>query len=284
MGYYRPTGGGPSRVLYWVTDGAGRELAVADSAGLRQPADQSQDQGTWRHAGGTANSYGFSADRQDNAVATNLSFFRNRVYDQNTGRWLQEDPIGVAGGMNLYQFNGNNPVLYTDPFGLKECHDRGNCTQSDTFTPDPATKFQSLAGAAGTPGFGVALPAALAPAGQLVKPLADATTVGFEVNAGPVTAAFARDATDVSVSPGVGGFNAMVSLTVVAPSQSNVSGSIGGVAGAGLVGGGSVELGSGGVLGVRGASVRFGVGYQPPTGLGKLLQRLANTAITFTQP
>jgi hypothetical protein len=50
-----------------------------------------------------------------------LSFFRNRAYDQQTGRWTQEDPIGVAGGLNLYQFNGNNPVSYSDPFGLKHC-------------------------------------------------------------------------------------------------------------------------------------------------------------------
>ncbi|MGH7930615.1 MAG: RHS repeat-associated core domain-containing protein [Candidatus Binatia bacterium] len=44
--------------------------------------------------------------------------FRNRAYDSRTGRWTQEDPIGVAGGLNLYQFNGNDPVAYTDPFGL----------------------------------------------------------------------------------------------------------------------------------------------------------------------
>ncbi len=47
-----------------------------------------------------------------------ISFFRNRFYDQVTGRWTQEDPVGVAGGINLYGFNGNNPVAYTDPFGL----------------------------------------------------------------------------------------------------------------------------------------------------------------------
>ena len=43
--------------------------------------------------------------------------------DQHTGRWTQEDPLGVAGGLNLYQFNGNDPVAYTDPFGLKPCSD-----------------------------------------------------------------------------------------------------------------------------------------------------------------
>ncbi|MFL5496857.1 MAG: RHS repeat-associated core domain-containing protein, partial [Gemmatimonadales bacterium] len=135
MGYYRPTTG-ISRVFYWVTDGAGRELAVADSAGVRQSQDQAQDIGTWRQAGGVANSFGFSSDRQDNAFATNLSFFRNRFYYQNTGRWLQEDPIGVAGGLNHYQFNGNNPVSNTDPFGLcPPCSDRDEAIENTLFDP-----------------------------------------------------------------------------------------------------------------------------------------------------
>jgi uncharacterized protein RhaS with RHS repeats len=37
------------------------------------------------------------------------------------GASTQEDPIGVAGGINLYQFNGNNPAMFTDPFGLMGC-------------------------------------------------------------------------------------------------------------------------------------------------------------------
>ena len=31
---------------------------------------------------------------------------------------LTQDPIGLAGGVNLYSYAGSNPVSYADPFGL----------------------------------------------------------------------------------------------------------------------------------------------------------------------
>ncbi len=44
--------------------------------------------------------------------------FENRFYDSCSGKWTTKDPLGEAGGMNLYGFVGNKPVNYIDPFGL----------------------------------------------------------------------------------------------------------------------------------------------------------------------
>jgi len=39
-------------------------------------------------------------------------------YDPNTGIFTQEDPIGLAGGLNLYGFASGDPVNFSDPYGL----------------------------------------------------------------------------------------------------------------------------------------------------------------------
>ncbi len=37
------------------------------------------------------------------------------------GPLTQEDPIGIAGGLNLYGFAGGDPINFSDPFGLFPC-------------------------------------------------------------------------------------------------------------------------------------------------------------------
>ena len=50
-----------------------------------------------------------------------MLYRRNRYFDPVSGRFTQQDPIGVAGGMNLYGFANGDPVNFSDPFGLLEC-------------------------------------------------------------------------------------------------------------------------------------------------------------------
>lgn len=51
--------------------------------------------------------------------ATGLYYFRMRHYNPVTGRFLQPDPIGAEGGMNLYAYVKNDPITLIDPLGLK---------------------------------------------------------------------------------------------------------------------------------------------------------------------
>lgn len=52
---------------------------------------------------------------------TKLYFVRARYYDPVLGRFISEDPIGLAGGINPFAHTDNDPVNRRDPLGLESC-------------------------------------------------------------------------------------------------------------------------------------------------------------------
>ena len=47
-----------------------------------------------------------------------LTDHRFRYYSPEIQRWTTRDPLGERGGVNLYEFVGNNPIRHADPTGL----------------------------------------------------------------------------------------------------------------------------------------------------------------------
>ncbi len=57
-------------------------------------------------------------------MESGLIYYGHRYYDPRQGRFINRDPIGEEGGINLYGFVGNNPVNAIDFLGL--CNSEGD--------------------------------------------------------------------------------------------------------------------------------------------------------------
>jgi RHS repeat-associated protein len=53
----------------------------------------------------------------DGETLKNYNYFR--TYDFDTGRYLESDPIGLAGGLNTYAYVKQSPITNMDRFGLQ---------------------------------------------------------------------------------------------------------------------------------------------------------------------
>ncbi len=52
-------------------------------------------------------------------VETGLHYNYFRDYESSIGRYVQRDPIGLDGGINVYGYVGGNPVVFSDGKGLR---------------------------------------------------------------------------------------------------------------------------------------------------------------------
>jgi RHS repeat-associated protein len=61
------------------------------------------------------NSFQYTGRESD--PETGLYYYRARYYDPQTGRFLNEDPTGFTGGIDLYSYVSNAPTILRDPTG-----------------------------------------------------------------------------------------------------------------------------------------------------------------------
>lgn len=82
----------------------------ADPFGLIHPDENPSGLGVFSY------SLRFPGQTFDRETNNHYNYFRD--YDPQTGRYLQSDPIGLAGGINTYGYVRGNPTQATDALGL----------------------------------------------------------------------------------------------------------------------------------------------------------------------
>ncbi len=129
-----------SNTYYAVKDHQNTVLALADEAGTLV---ESYEYSAYGEVLDVKDASGNSIENRQSSIGnrytfqgreidwtTGLIYFRARWYDPSSGRWISKDPIGISGGLNLYEFCGSNPVNFIDPGGL-DLHKVG-AGESDT--------------------------------------------------------------------------------------------------------------------------------------------------------
>lgn len=121
----------------WIlADERGSVVAYYNASGVRQGAINTYDEYGER---GSSNHGLFQYAGRPWLNGARAYDNRNRAYNPELGRFLQIDPIGQEGGLNIYNYAGSDPVNFTDPTGLAPdpstnpwrpgCYDFYNCDQ-----------------------------------------------------------------------------------------------------------------------------------------------------------
>jgi RHS repeat-associated protein len=99
----------------FIVDALGSTLRLTDSAGAKDTDYTYEAYGKAANDNASnTNTFQYTGREND---GTQLQFNRARYYDPRLARFISEDPIGLAGGYNLFGYVDWNPVSYTDPTG-----------------------------------------------------------------------------------------------------------------------------------------------------------------------
>ncbi len=108
-------------VSLFETDHLGSVVRVTDGANVKASYVYDSFGRTVSQTGTKQAPFQFQGRESDQE--SGLYYYRSRYYDPIVGRFINEDPITFAGGLNFYLFARNNPINLLDPFGLRPCLD-----------------------------------------------------------------------------------------------------------------------------------------------------------------
>jgi RHS repeat-associated protein len=113
--------GAISRTLVPADDGLGNTVVVFDAASGQQVSTYEYGPfGELLSESGEADACPFRWQTKFYDAECGHYYFGYRYYDPRLGRWKSRDPLGEAGGSNLYAYCGNDPVNRMDPVGLAD--------------------------------------------------------------------------------------------------------------------------------------------------------------------
>ena len=156
------TAGGVSQ--YYHSDGLGNVTALANVNNQLSAAYNYDPYGNLLGSSGPMadlNHYRFSSKEIHPGSGTYT--YGYRFYDPSLQRWLNRDPIGEAGGINLYGFVGNEPSAMVDLEGLSgwsiyhDGHYFGPPPSTCQFDPEAATEAAEATAVSMIPGVGEAM-------------------------------------------------------------------------------------------------------------------------------
>ena len=114
------------KVYYYVNDHLGTPQKVIDENGaVVWSADYRPFGGVDITVSDVENHFRFAGQYYDHE--SELHYNYHRYYDPKIGRYLRADPIGIDGGVNLYEYVENNPINLADSKGLAVDTGSNNC-------------------------------------------------------------------------------------------------------------------------------------------------------------
>lgn len=100
----------------YLTDALGSTLALVSSSGSTTASFTYEPYGVATKTGSDDTTFRYTGREDD---GTGLLYYRARYVFPRTGRFISQDPLGIAAGENLYSYVEGSPTNAVDPEGLR---------------------------------------------------------------------------------------------------------------------------------------------------------------------